>query len=129
MTRYWIALAALAAACANDEPATIPDPSELTKPDIDVGDLGVCSVLRSLRWSSQITDNGLVVSGELLMPTPGWAVTPIVRMDDDEAELLLRTVKPKGMVTQVTAKHSVRAQFALAQGSPARLNVRCENGS
>ncbi len=129
MTRYWIGLAALLGACTNDEPASIPDPSELTEPDIDVGDLSSCSVLRSLSWSSEITENGLVVSGELLMPTPGWAVTPIIRMDEKEAELLLRTVKPKGMVAQVTAKHTVRAQFALAHGSPERLSVRCEAAS
>lgn len=132
MTRTWIGLAVLVAACANDEPATIPDPSDLSVPAIDVGDLGACSVLRSLSWTSEITENGLVVTGQILMPTPGWAVTPVIRMDrknGEGAELLLRVVRPKGVAAQVTAKHTIRAQFALAKGSPARLAVRCQSPS
>ena len=111
-----VAAAALAA-CQADEPEVAPPPPSTTLP----APPGTCAVIESREWHAWInampspgpqTARALIVTGEIVLPTPGYKITLTPGIADRSAtpvqQMILTLTPPDGPVPQVLHPETVR---------------------
>lgn len=132
-----IGAAGLLAGCGggSENPApvesTVPD-EERTAVDDDTAAVDAtpdCPVIDSRDWTARIEGDVLRVSGEIDLPTPGYAVSwkegPADRRMPPAQHLLLELAAPEGMVAQVIDTVSVEYEGAATYPEYRSILVRC----
>jgi hypothetical protein len=120
---------AVLGACA---PIEEPEPVEPPKPQ----PVGSCPVIESRDWAAWVNampgpsaTRELIVTGQVTMPTPGYALTLTAGMADRSAtpvqQLVLSAVPPSGMVPQVLATEAVRYQGPAISMTYRAVRIMC----
>lgn len=124
-----VALTALAG-CANAEvPAEPVEPPKLAP-------VASCPVIESRDWAAWVNampgpgaSKELIATGQVTMPTPGYALTLTAGMADRSAtptqQLILTAVPPTGMVPQVLTTQAVRYQGPAISMNYRAVRIMC----
>jgi hypothetical protein len=130
------AAAVLLAACAPIEDTATAAVDPAAAPDDTAAETALdsesnCPVLDSRSWTARVSGGTLAVSGEIDLPTPGYAVTlkegPADRAMPPAQHLLLELTPPDGMVTQVVTTVAVRYEGGAAYPEYRAIIVQCGN--
>lgn len=126
-----IALTALAACAGDDAPAEPVPPPSVPSPVT-----GSCPVIESRDWAAWVNampgpaaTKELIVTGQVTLPTPGYAVTLTAGMADRSAtpvqQLVLTATAPTGMVPQVLTTQAVRYQGPAISMNYRAIRIMC----
>ena len=124
-----IALTALAACTSDDAPA---EPAPPPKP----APIASCPVLESRDWAAWVNampgpaaTKELIATGQVTMPTPGYALTLTAGMADRSAtptqQLILTATPPTGPVPQVLHTQAVRYQGPAISMNYRAIRIMC----
>lgn len=126
ITHFMLACA-IAALGACGQTNSTSDPMPAAEPIAEAPAASACSVIANRGWTAHINampgpnaQRTLIVSGEVDLPTPGYAVTldlgPADRSAIPVQQLIVNTTAPSGIVTQVVTSTPVRYEGpAIAQ--------------
>ncbi len=128
-TALVLMLTTLAACVADEEPAPPPPAYEPPRGS-------ACAVIESRTWAAWVNAmpgpkaaNTLIVTGEIVLPTPGYTATLTAGMADRSArpvqQLILTLTPPDGVVAQVLTPTSVRYEGPAISQQYSGVRIMC----